>query len=318
MTIKIEHTITDGTIVTGTEQGDGTNEALKAGGFRWSRNLGAWYLPHSRNKTANQAKIDALAAGLTAAGHEVETVVDNDVSGYDPAVVEAGRVERDAARAERFGARAERLAAASDAAYERSNAAVAGIEPGQPILVGHHSQARHENALKRSWDQLGKSVELQDAADEAAHRAASSRAATGARNSPITVGNRIGRLRAEVARLERLIDAPVYESRDGGLLRAPTVAERESRAEHFAAELGVARADLDHWEAVRAAQIESGEVVEYGPANVAKGDLVRIGGSWHVVARANRKTVAVETGHSWTDRAPWHKVTGHKAKGEGK
>lgn len=43
--------------------------------------------------------------------------------------------------------------------YQASNDAVAGIPPGQPVLVGHHSEKRHRRALSQSWDKMGKSVE---------------------------------------------------------------------------------------------------------------------------------------------------------------
>jgi hypothetical protein len=37
-------------------------------------------------------------------------------------------------------------------------AAVDGIPFGQPVLVGHHSQRRHEKALDKSWNKLGEAV----------------------------------------------------------------------------------------------------------------------------------------------------------------
>ena len=39
------------------------------------------------------------------------------------------------------------------------------IPPGQPILVGHHSETKHRRALERSWNALGKSVELEQKAN---------------------------------------------------------------------------------------------------------------------------------------------------------
>ena len=50
--------------------------------------------------------------------------------------------------------------------FERSEQAVAGIEPGQPILIGHHSEKRHRKALETSWSNLGKAVESSDKAAE--------------------------------------------------------------------------------------------------------------------------------------------------------
>ncbi|MFD6090598.1 hypothetical protein ACFWGN_00590 [Oerskovia sp. NPDC060338] len=39
---------------------------------------------------------------------------------------------------------------------------------------------------------------------------------------------------------------------------------------------------------------------------------MKIGDTWRRVVRANAKTVSVQTGYSWTDRAPWHSVTDHQ------
>jgi hypothetical protein len=59
--------------------------------------------------------------------------------------------------------RAEWAVSATDkanAAYQRSQSLVSGIPMGQPILVGHHSERRHRNTLDKSWNALGKSVEM--------------------------------------------------------------------------------------------------------------------------------------------------------------
>ncbi len=64
---------------------------------------------------------------------------------------------------------------------------------------------------------------------------------------------------------------------------------------------------------MRAQQIADGAVTDYGPHNVTKGDEVKIGHWWRRVARVNAKSVSVETDYSWTDRAPWHEVTDHRA-----
>ena len=67
--------------------------------------------------------------------------------------------ERAKAKAERYGEWADKARQRSDEAFERSNNAVAGIPLGQPILVGHHSEATHRAAIKRSWAAMDKSVE---------------------------------------------------------------------------------------------------------------------------------------------------------------
>lgn len=56
-----------------------------------------------------------------------------------------------------WAASAERKASA---AYNHSQNLVSGIPAGQPILIGHHSEGRHRRTLDRSWNALGKSVEM--------------------------------------------------------------------------------------------------------------------------------------------------------------
>ena len=43
--------------------------------------------------------------------------------------------------------------------FEKAESAVAGIVPGQPVLVGHHSESAHRAAIDSSWRAMGHSVE---------------------------------------------------------------------------------------------------------------------------------------------------------------
>jgi hypothetical protein len=47
----------------------------------------------------------------------------------------------------------------ADAASKAAHAATAGIPFGQPILVGHHSEARHRNAVDRGYRQMERQAE---------------------------------------------------------------------------------------------------------------------------------------------------------------
>ena len=53
----------------------------------------------------------------------------------------------------------------AEEAHDASTAATAQIPLGQPILVGHHSQRRHERAIDRSQKQASKSVEHRNMAE---------------------------------------------------------------------------------------------------------------------------------------------------------
>lgn len=61
------------------------------------------------------------------------------------------------------------------------------------------------------------------------------------------------------------------------------------------------------------------EVVPVEPPVVATPDTVEVGDfittryeGWRRVVRVNRKTVSVETGHSWTDTVPYAKILRHR------
>ena len=81
-------------------------------------------------------------------------------------------------RKERLGRKAERFKTFSEHAHEsaeehreKSDRAISGIPFGQPILIGHHSQRRHERALERSWDHADKAISEQKRADKWERRA---------------------------------------------------------------------------------------------------------------------------------------------------
>jgi len=73
---------------------------------------------------------------------------------------------------ERLLKAADNADARSNAAYQSSHDATSGIPFGQPILVGHHSEARHRRAIDKSWSQMGKSVAESKRADELRSKAA--------------------------------------------------------------------------------------------------------------------------------------------------
>lgn len=70
--------------------------------------------------------------------------------------------ERREARAARRRQWADSRAGKATSALETSQAALAGIEFGQPILVGHHSQRRHQRAIERSDDAARRFIEHAD------------------------------------------------------------------------------------------------------------------------------------------------------------
>ena len=111
------------------------------------------------------------------------------------------REEKRQARISRYEALARKAECASQNAFKQSQNAVAGIPPGQPILVGHHSEKQHRRAIERSWNLMDKSV-------EATHKAEYYRrkAEAAARNTAIYAEDEDAeeRLETKIAELERL------------------------------------------------------------------------------------------------------------------
>jgi len=59
----------------------------------------------------------------------------------------------------------------ADQSMDAANNLVKNIPPGQPILVGHHSEKRHRNTLKRSNNLMHKSIEHSDMAEHHRNKA---------------------------------------------------------------------------------------------------------------------------------------------------
>jgi len=303
--LTITHTHEEGTLIEGTSRGDGTAEILKREGWRWGRSIGAWYVPHSRDRLPNPWKIQRTVAALRVAGFSVAMSIATDIR--PTADVEAAKIERQADRVDALDAKAERKAAAEVAADERAAAAHRRLpEGGEPIKVGHHSEGRHRNAIAKARAALGQSVEASRDAERARGRADAARITTDARYSPVTVGNRIETLGAELRKLERRLTEAVHDSERG--YRPGTAEEQARHTENLAPYIEEKRDQVAYWEGVRAEQIAIGRATGHHRTTVQKGDLVKIRGSWHRVVRVNPKTVSVETGYTWTDTAPYAQI----------
>jgi hypothetical protein len=110
--------------------------------------------------------------------------------------------QRQADRKERQADRAERLRSAASGAFRHAASMIEGIPPGQPILVGHHSERGHRRALEKHDRWMRKGVELQKLADEAARRSATVSHAISS-DDP----DAIDKLREKLAKLERMQEA---------------------------------------------------------------------------------------------------------------
>lgn len=312
--LTITHTHEEGTLIEGTTRGDGSAEVLKAHRWRWGRSIGAWYVPRSRDQNAQTYRIRTTAEALEAAGFSVAVQVDD--TARAAAEVEADKAARAEDRAAALAAKAERkAAAAASAAAAHQQAADRLPEGGEPIKVGHHSEARHRRDIDRAHSTMGKAVEADRAAAAASSRAETASAATGARYAPSTVSNRIDRLQAQARKIDRSLNGYIA---DRGTPYAENIPPASGAVrEHYQAEAERVADQLTYWQRVRAAQIESGEVIEYTRETISKGDYVRVGrnGGWWQVRRANPKTLTLES-MECSIKAPYGTITGHQPAGE--
>lgn len=167
--LVLAHALEDGTTITGDTYR--WREAIKAlgGGFVWSRRAGCYVRVHSRGAAAPTVPLERWAERLRAKGATVRVEAVAEVT--EEQAREAKRTVL-LERAERAGRGAERARAEAASRFAASHAATDGIPMGQPILVGHHSQRRHERAIERAHAHMGRAVEAARDAERLRNRAA--------------------------------------------------------------------------------------------------------------------------------------------------
>jgi len=292
--ISIVHTSIDGTSVIGDTRP--YKDTIKAHRLRWSRGLGGWYVPNSRDQAPSTGRIETLATALRDAGATVTVEIDATLAPM--AEREARRGERIEQRQDALTAKAERKQAESDAHHAKVDGIVSQIPFGQPILVGHHSEARARRDQQRVWDGMDKACAVDKEATETEYKAkASVRHQAHRESGPATM-----------RRLERLHT----EQRD--ITRKMEQAEASGKRDWFD-RLHTMNIDLTDQIAYWANHLEELKAQgwkQWGPADFQVGDYVLT--RWfqpaRKVVRINRKSLSVESGYSWTDKVPWDDVKG--------
>ncbi|WP_241844770.1 DUF3560 domain-containing protein [Streptomyces silvensis] len=300
-TITITHTRADGTLMEGSSKGDGVYELIRPLGWRSFRSLGKLGIQQSRDKAAKRWKIDAAAKVLREHGWTVEIEIDEDTR-RPFAEAEAERCERAEARAERFGEYASNAAGRSEAARKRGDQIAEGIPFGQPILVGHHSEARARRDQQRIDSSLRTHVEERKKAGYWAAREAASAAYAEFRRDPGRTLRRIETLEVDARRVEKWLAGQSA----GGYTRSDT--DELHRREAEIAE------QLAYWREVIAEAERRGFKV-WGPADFSKGDFVNTGGTWYQVQRVNKKTLTIPHIHGGVGIPVLRKDPGDKTRG---
>ncbi|PCK23278.1 DUF3560 domain-containing protein [Rhodococcus qingshengii] len=313
MALVIIHAAAEGTLIEGTSKGDKSIPILKANGWRWSRNLGAWYVQRSRDTAPKWHVINATADALRNAGFTVDIEVDDTYR--STAEVEADKIARQEDRVDALTDKAHTLAAREDAADQRAHELADRVPFGQPILVDHYSAPKmrkhYEKVHKASRDAL----DAYRAAQRAAGRADAAAKTTEYRYNPNVVARRIEKLKADQRRTQRPID---------GHTRTLFVHDGVKHVEAHDAATGTYRENLDRenghlldqiefWSGVYDQLVDDGVAVPYSREVIVKGDHITYDGAyWHPVVRINAKSVTIPSivGGSWTDKVPYINIRG--------
>ncbi len=307
--LTINHTESGGTIIDGTAKGDGSAAILKTNGWRWSRLLGAWYVPYSRDVAPKSRIIDGTAAALRAANFDVTVTIQSGIR--DMTEVESDRAARQSDRVDALDAKAERLTGAAESAHGKAREMSNRYPLGQPILVGHHSERRHRRDIERAHDAADAAREADRAAEKAKARADAARHTTDHRYDPARIARRIDTLEADLRKAHRNLDGhtrTIATTAAGVRFTETTAAATGAYADQLRDSIERLTTQIRYWKDVRDAQADAG-IRLYTRADVTPGDLVKVCGQWRKVKRVNPKSVSVETGYSWTDTVKYDAIT---------
>lgn len=197
--------------------------------------------------------------------------------------------ERAEARSERFAGYAENAERRSDAAFEKSRALLEPIPPGQPILVGHHSERRHRRTLERADNAMRKSVEETDKAKRWKGRAAASARAAGPRDVGF-MHRRLKEAEAELRLIRRNLAADRSRWRSTPEAIQTWEARMKLREEEYVGRVAYWKEQI---EASGAGEVKNGlsEADTNKKNSLKKGDYFLWERSWYQVLRINPQTV---------------------------
>lgn len=292
--LVITHEPGEGTMIRGTSRGDGTAAILKKNGWKWSRNLRAWYIPNSRDSRPNMRKINATSRDLMAEGHNsIGHDITNELE--DALTRRAGKAQRLSDRADALEEKAKRKAAKAKQAWQRHEELSRQVPPyGEPIKVDHYSAPRHRRAIEKAWDSLGRSVQANKEAQEVHRRAGIARAnALNRDKSPEYLRNRIEERKAAMRAAERDL---MGTNKDG---RPPVTGEaREIALENYFDA-------IDEIDALRALlqEVDPNALTETleNTDGIEVGDTVKIGKEQGTVLKVTPKTVTIRYRGKWSN-----------------
>ncbi|MCA9656128.1 MAG: DUF3560 domain-containing protein [Myxococcales bacterium] len=199
--------------------------------WRWFRSMRQWGVTATRDKAMHREAVQRYADGLTKAGLprvrvDYEAPKPEDVRPM--AEVFEERQARSRRRAQRASERADRLEQEAVSHYEASHDAVRNIPLGQPILVGHHSQRKHERDVQRARAAMDRSAQAQREAERARAQAHGSEAEAASRETPAFAIRRLRELATEARVLEVRLTGKAPPDWRGAVPRGPATGDDRS------------------------------------------------------------------------------------------
>ena len=188
-------------------------------------------------------------------------------------------------------------------------------EGGEPIHVGHHSESAHRSAIAKADAAIRRSIDADTDARRARARADIAAGANEARYAPITVANRIEKLRADQVSLRRRLEG-YSRTLPGGYLDI-TPAATGDYAERLTRELAAVDEQHAYWQAVREEQIAAGIVANHSRDTIRPGDQIRYFGAWCTVTRTNAKSVSITDTYGHRGTVPYTHIREHRAAEKG-
>lgn len=138
---------------------------IKAMGGKWNGGLKGWVVPPTSAKAINKLRKEKR---LSVTALKTEEDVYRRISAAERLDLRKEKYEKKAERWENSAAKKGKEAAAL---RESSQKLIENIPFGQPMLIGHHSYNADKNRREKSWNQFGKSIHMQDEADETSRKA---------------------------------------------------------------------------------------------------------------------------------------------------
>lgn len=189
-------------------------------------------------------------------------------------------IERKEARIERFEGYSENAEARATASSEKAFSILSVIPPGQPILVGHHSERRHRRDISRSDNAMRKSVEEFKKSEYYDYKATS-------------LGNQVSRARESLKYMENRFKEAKKELNTLKRWAEESLGKRNQEDLHQ--RIAQAQEKFDYWK--KRIEERENELLADGkllasPKTIRVGDEIYYA-SWLPVIRVNRNTVTV-------------------------